>query len=56
VHIDAFQLVVGTLVVQYPTSKFHQLIIYASKVLNFVKRNYTTTKQLALTMVYDLWA
>ncbi len=46
-HIDAFQLVVGTLVVQNPTSKFHQLVIYASKLLNFVEKNYTTTKQKA---------
>ncbi len=36
------------------TSKFDQLVMYASKLLNLAKRNYTTTDRETLAMVYAL--
>jgi hypothetical protein len=39
---------------QNPTRKCDQPIAYAYKLLNNVKKNYTTTERLALTMVYAL--
>ncbi len=54
VHIDASQLVVGTILAQNIISKFDQLIMCAFRLLNLTKRNYTTTKREALTMVYAL--
>jgi len=39
---------------QNPIGKYDQPIIYASRLLNKVEQNYTTTKIEALAMVYAL--
>jgi hypothetical protein len=39
---------------QNPSGKYDQHICYASRLLNFAKRNYTTTEREALAMVYAL--
>ncbi len=43
VHTNAFQLVLGAIFSQNPTGKIDQLIMYSSRLLNFAKKNYTTT-------------
>ncbi len=53
-HIDASLLAVGAMLAQNPTDKYDQPIVYASRLLNKAKHNYTTTKKKALTMVYAL--
>ncbi len=54
VHIDGSQLVVGAMFAQNPTGKFDQSVMYTSKLLNSIERNYTTTEREALAMVYAL--
>jgi hypothetical protein len=54
VHIDASQLAIGAIVAQNLTSKIDQPIMYSSRLLNFVERNYITTKREPLAMVYAL--
>ncbi len=54
VHTYAFQLVVGAILAQNPTNKFDQLVMYAFRLLNSTKTNYTTTKREALAMVCAL--
>jgi hypothetical protein len=54
VHTYASNLVVGAMLVQNPTEKCDQPIAYASKFLNNAKKNYTTTKREAFSMVYVL--
>jgi hypothetical protein len=54
VHTNASLLAVGAMLAQNPSGKYDQLIVYASKLLNKVEQNYTTTKKKALTMVYVL--
>ncbi len=54
VHTDASLLVVGVMLAQNPTNKYDQLIVYASRLFNKAKQNYTTIKGKALTMVYAL--
>ncbi len=53
-HTNASLLAVGAMLAQNPSGKYDQLIVYASKLLNKVEQNYTTTKKKALTMVYVL--
>jgi hypothetical protein len=48
VHTDA------SLLAQNLTNKYDQPIIYAFKLLNKAKQNYTTIERKALTMVYVL--
>ncbi len=45
VHTYASQLAIGAIFIQNPTIKFDQPIMYACKLLNSAKRNYTTTKR-----------
>jgi len=52
VHVDVLNLVVKAMLAQNPIGKCDQLITYALRLLNNVKKNYTTTKREALTMVY----
>jgi hypothetical protein len=52
VHTDASQLTIGTIFAQNPTRKFDQSVMYASRLLNSVERNYTTTERVTLAMVY----
>ncbi len=54
VHTNASQLVVGAKLAQNLISKFDQLVMYVSKLLNSVEKNYIITKREALTMVYAL--
>jgi len=53
VHINAFQLVIKTILAQNQTSMFEP-IVYASRLLNHVEHNYTTIEHEALIMVYAL--
>jgi hypothetical protein len=52
VHVDVLNLVVKAMLAQNPIGKCDQLITYVLRLLNNVKKNYTTTKREALTMVY----
>ncbi len=53
-HTYASLLAIGAMLAQNPTRKYDQPIIYASRLLNKTKQNYTTTNRKALTMVYAL--
>ncbi len=52
--INASLLGVSVMLAQNPIGKYDQPIIYASRLLNKVEQNYTTTKIEALAMVYAL--
>jgi hypothetical protein len=52
VHTYAFLLVVSAMLTQNPIGKYEQLILYASRLLNKIKQNYTTIEREALVMVY----
>jgi hypothetical protein len=54
VHTYLFQLVVRVILDQIPTSKIDQHVMYSSRLFNYTKKNYTTTKKEALTIVYAL--
>ncbi len=54
VHTNASNLAIGTMLAQNLIGKCDQLIAYASKLLNNVKKNYTTTKRRTIAMVYAL--
>jgi hypothetical protein len=54
VHTDASLLAIGAMLAHNPTCKYDQPIIYASRLFNKVKHNYTTIKRKTLTMVYAL--
>jgi hypothetical protein len=54
VHIYASQLVERPILTHNPTSKIDELVMYSSKLLNFIERNYTTIEREALAMVYAL--
>ncbi len=54
VHIDASLLVVGAMLVHNLIGKHDQPIVYASKLINNVERNYNTIECEALTMVFAL--
>ncbi len=47
-------LVIGAMLAHNPIGKYDQFIIYAFRLLNKAKQNYTTTKNEALVMVYAL--
>ncbi len=53
-HIDASLLVVGAMLVHNLIGKHDQPIVYASKLINNVERNYNTIECEALTMVFAL--
>jgi hypothetical protein len=53
-YIYASLLVVRAMLFQDITWKSDQLIVYASRLLNKVKQNYSTIKIKALTMVFAL--
>jgi hypothetical protein len=55
VHTNASLLAVGPMLAQNPIRKYDQPIIYASRLLNKAKHDYTTTKKEALVMVYALY-
>jgi hypothetical protein len=40
VHTYAYLLALGAMLAQNPTSKYDQLIVYASRLLNKTKQNY----------------
>jgi len=44
----------GAMLAQNPTRKYDQPIIYASRLLNKAKHDYTTTNREALVMVYAM--
>jgi hypothetical protein len=52
VHIKASQLAIGAIMAQNPIGKIDQLVMYSSKLLNSIERNYTITKRKTLAMVY----
>jgi hypothetical protein len=54
VHVNAFLLDVGAMLIHNIIGKHDQPIIYASKLINSVERNYNTTKHETLTMVFKL--
>jgi hypothetical protein len=51
IHINASQLAIGAIFAQNPIGKFDQPIVYASKLLSSVERNYTTIERETLDMV-----
>ncbi len=51
---DASLLVVGAMLSQNVTRKNDQPIVYASRLLNRIKHNYSTTKREVLIMVFAL--
>jgi hypothetical protein len=54
VHIDASLLVVGALLAQNIIRKSDQPIVYAFRLLNDAKQNYSTIEKEALAMVVTL--
>jgi hypothetical protein len=54
VHTNASLLAIGVMLAQNPTGKYDQPIVYASRLLNKAKYNYTTIEREALAMVYAL--
>jgi hypothetical protein len=54
VHTNASLLAIGAILAQNPISKYDQLIVYASRLLNKIKHNYIITGRKALAMVYVL--
>jgi hypothetical protein len=54
VHIDESLLVVSAMLAHNPIGKYDQLIVYASRLLNKIEQNYTTTETKALALVYVL--
>ncbi len=53
-HTNASLLAIGVMLAQNPTGKYDQPIVYASRLLNKAKYNYTTIEREALAMVYAL--
>ncbi len=54
VHTNAFQIGEGATLAQNSISKFGQSIMYVTKLLNLVKRNYVAIEKETLAMVYVL--
>ncbi len=54
VHTNACLLVVGAMLSQNITRKNDQPIVYAFKLINKIKNNYSTTERMALAMVFFL--
>jgi hypothetical protein len=53
-HTYASLLAIGSMLAQNPISKYDQLIVHASRLLNKVDHNYITTQREAFVMVYVL--
>jgi len=51
VHTNASLLVIGAILAQNLISKYDQFIVYASRLLNKIEHNYTTTNRKTLAMV-----
>jgi hypothetical protein len=54
VHTNGSLLAIGAMLAQNPTNKYDHLIVYASRLFNKLKHNYTTIEREVLTMVYAL--
>jgi hypothetical protein len=52
--VYASLLAIGVMLAQNPISKYDQIIVYASRLFNKTKHNYTTVEREVLTMVYAL--
>jgi len=52
VHIDATNFALRVMLDQNPNNTINKPIYYVSRLMNSVKKNYTTTKKEALTMIY----
>ena len=52
VHVDASKFAIGCVLTQPGEHKMNFPVSYASRQLNDVKKNYTTTKQEGLGMIY----
>jgi len=53
-HMDASLLAIGAMLAQNPIGKYDHPIVYACRLLNKTKHNYTTIEREALAMVYAL--
>ncbi len=54
VHINASLLTVGVMLPHNVIGKSDQLVVYASRLLNIAKHNYSTTQREILAMVFAL--
>ena len=54
VFIDAFDIAIGSILMQLTDPKWYQLVYYTSRKLSKAKRNYSTTEREALGMVYNV--
>jgi hypothetical protein len=54
VHTYAYLLVVGAILFHNLTRKNDQLVVHASRLLNIIEHNYSTTKREALIMIFSL--
>jgi len=52
IHTNASLLAVGAMLFQNVTWKSDQPIVYASRLLNITKQNYSTTQRKVLTMFF----
>jgi hypothetical protein len=52
VHIDVSNFVLGVMLSQNPDNTIDRQIYYANRLMNSVKKNYTTTKKEVLAMIY----
>ncbi len=53
-HTNASLLAIGAMLAHNPISKYDQPIIYAYRLFNKIKHNYTTVEREVLIMVYAL--
>ncbi len=53
VHTNASMLAMGAMLSQNVTRKSDQLVVYVSKLLNKVEKNYSTIKKEGLIMVFS---
>ncbi len=51
-HIDTSIFAQGVMLGQNPNNTIDKLIYYASKLMNSVEKNYTTTEKETLAMIY----
>ncbi len=54
VHTDASLLIIGAMLFQNLTRKSYQPVVYAFKLLNKTKHNYSTTRIKVVAMVFAL--
>jgi hypothetical protein len=54
VHRDASLLTIGIMLFHNLTRKSDQLVVYASRLLNKIEQNYSTTKRKVLVLVFVL--